>query len=170
MITFREIVSTFDVIANKHWMINSFHSGFLDEVDIKKLGLNDYTMLYVEPSTVNINTGVLSYSFTVYVMDLTSEDIGDSAFDNTDTTRDLRVGREDTWNETLLIMQDVISEFKQSLNTTSWAKGEVVVQMPINAEPYTARFNNLLTGWSAGFTLDVNNTNQICDVPIAPNS
>ena len=168
-ITFREVVSVFERIAENHQEINSFHSGFLDEVDIKKLGLKDYAILYIEPSTVNVNVGVLSYSFTVYVMDLADDEkIGMSAFTNTGDVKNQRIGRRDTWNETLLIMQDVISEFRQSLITESYAnyKQQLFIQMPVNVEPYTARFNNLLTGWSSGFTLDVNNINEICNIPI----
>ena len=44
MITFRNIVQTLDIIANKHLEINSFHSGFMDEVDINKLGATDYVI------------------------------------------------------------------------------------------------------------------------------
>ena len=170
MITFKEIVNTFDIVGKKHKMINSFHSGFLDEVDINKLGAEDYVILYIEPSTVNINTGVLTYSFTIYVMDIASEDIGASAEDNTFTAKTQRTGRNDTWSETLSILQDVINEFKQNLYSTSWVKDQIVLQMPINAEPYTARFNNLLTGWSAQLTLEVNNHNNLCISPISPNS
>ena len=166
MITFNEIVNTFDIVGKKHLMINSFHSGFLDEVDINKLGAKDYVILYIEPSTVNINTGVLTYSFTIYVMDIASEDIGSSSEDN----RTQRKGRNDTWSETLNILQDVVNEFKQNLYASSWVEDQIVLQMPINAEPYTARFNNLLTGWSAQLTLEVNNHNNLCISPIAPNS
>ena len=41
MITFRNAVGFLETIADKHYMINSFHSGFMDEVDINKLGATD---------------------------------------------------------------------------------------------------------------------------------
>ena len=47
---------------------------------------------------------------------------------------------------------------------------EVVLELPINAEPFTARFDNELTGWSASINVQVNNQNNLCIVPVDPNS
>ena len=163
MITFRNVVGYLETIAEKHYEINSFHSGMMDEVDINKLGATDYTILYAEPGSATINQGVLTYSFTIYVMDMINEEVGDEP-------NKQRVGRVDAYSETLNILKDVIAEFKHSLYSTSWVDGEVVLELPITAEPFTARFNNLLTGWSAAISVDVNNKNNLCIVPANPNS
>ncbi len=78
----------------------------------------------------------------------------------------------------LQIMQDIIAEFRQNLSVQtsggdsgkkySYVPGEVVLNMPINAEPFTVRFSNMLTGWSASFTMQVNNPNSLCNAPIEP--
>ena len=164
MITFRNVVGYLETIAEKHYEINSFHSGELDEVDINKLGATDYTMLYAEPGTVVVDKGVLSYSFTLYVMDMVNDQVlGDSP-------NNQRVGRVDTYSETLQIMQDVINEFHQNLYSTSWVDDQIVLDLPINAEPFTARFDNELTGWTATINVQVHNKNNLCIVPIDPNS
>ena len=163
MITFRNVVGYLETIAEKHYEINSFHSGQLDEVDINKLGATDYVILYAEPGNATINTGVLTYTFTIYVLDMINDEVGDAPNKE-------RLGRLDTFSENLSILQDVINEFKQNLYSTSWVDNEVLLTVPINAEPFTARFNNLLTGWSASISLEVNNTNNLCIVPITPNS
>ena len=164
MITFRNVVGYLETIAEKHYEIKSFHSGELDEVDINKLGATDYTMLYAEPGTVVVDKGVLSYSFTLYVMDMVNDQVlGDSP-------NNQRVGRVDTYSETLQIMQDVINEFHHSLYSTSWVDDQVVLDLPINAEPFTARFDNELTGWTATINVQVHNKNNLCIVPIDPNS
>ena len=164
MITFRNVVGYLETIAEKHFEINSFHSGQLDEVDINKLGATDYVILYAEPGTATINTGVLTYTFSIYVMDMVNDQVlGDSP-------NNQRTGRVDAYSETLQILQDVINEFKQSLYSTSWVDGEVLLEVPITAEPFTARFDNELTGWTATISLQVNNTNNLCIVPITPNS
>ncbi len=163
MITFRNVVGYLETIAEKHYMINSFHSGFLDEVDINKLGATDYVILYAEPGTAVIDKGVLTYNFTIYVLDMINDEVGDAPNKE-------RLGRLDTLSENLQIMQDVINEFQHSLYSTSWVDGEVVLNLPINAEPFTARFNNLLTGWSSTISMQVNNQNNLCIVPIVPNS
>ena len=163
MITFRNVVGYLETIAEKHYMINSFHSGFLDEVDINKLGATDYVILYAEPGTAVIDKGVLTYNFTIYVLDMINDEVGDAPNKE-------RLGRLDTLSENLQIMQDVINEFQHSLYSTSWVDGEVLLNLPINAEPFTARFDNLLTGWSSTISMQVNNKNNLCIVPIVPNS
>jgi|TARA_R110002074_G_scaffold145221_1_gene293918 hypothetical protein len=163
MITFRNVVGFFETIAEKHLQINSFHSGFMDEVDINKLGATDYVILYAEPGNASIDTGVLTYTFTIYVLDMINDEVGDAPNKE-------RLGRLDTFSENLSILQDVINEFKQNLNVKSWVDDQVVLQTPINAEPFTARFNNLLTGWSASISIDVNNANNLCIVPVTPNT
>ena len=45
MITFRNVVGYLETIAEKHYEINSFHSGMMDEVDLNKLGATDYIIL-----------------------------------------------------------------------------------------------------------------------------
>ncbi len=81
-----------------------------------------------------------------------------------------RLGRVDTYSETLQILNDVIAEFKHSLTTQSWVDDQVVLQLPITCEPFTARFNNLLTGWSATINVDVNNKNNLCIAPVIANT
>ena len=163
MITFRNVVGYLETIAEKHYEINSFHSGFMDEVDINKLGATDYVILYAEPGTATIDTGTLVYTFTIYVLDMINDELGASPNNE-------RLGRVDTFSENLQILQDVINEFKQNLYSTSWVNDDIILQTPINAEPFTARFNNLLTGWSAQLSIQVSNSNNLCIVPIDPNS
>ena len=87
-----------------------------------------------------------------------------------DSPNNQRVGRVDTYSETLQIMQDVINEFHHSLYSTSWVDDQIVLDLPINAEPFTARFDNELTGWTATINVQVHNKNNLCIVPIDPNS
>ncbi len=163
MITFRNAVGFLETIADKHYMINSFHSGFMDEVDINKLGATDYVILYAEPGTATVDKGVMTYNFTIYVLDMINDEVGDAP-------NNQRLGRLDTLSENLQILQDVINEFHKSLYSTSWVDDEVVLELPISCEPFTARFDNLLTGWSASISMQVNNKNNLCIVPISPNS
>ena len=163
MITFRNAVGFLETIADKHYMINSFHSGFLDEVDINKLGATDYVILYAEPGTATVDKGVMTYTFTIYVLDMINDEVGDAPNNE-------RFGRLDTLSENLQILQDVINEFHQNLYSTSWVDDEVVLDLPISCEPFTARFDNFLSGWSASISMQVNNKNNLCIVPISPNS
>ena len=163
MITYKNIIDDFNTIATNHFLINSFHSGMLDEVDLNKLDQSDFPILYVEPGNTNIDKGVMTYTFTVFTMNLIKEDL---------------TNREEVWSEMLQIMQDIIAEFRQNLSVQtsggdsgkkfSYVPNEVVLNMPINAEPFTVRFANMLTGLNATFTMQVNNANSLCNAPIEP--
>ena len=123
---------------------------------------SNFPILYIEPGNTNIDKGVLTYTFTVFTMNKIKEDLSN---------------REEVWSEMLQIMQDVIAEFRQNLSVQtandpgkkfSYIPNEVVLNLPINAEPFSVRFSNMLTGWSANFTMQVNNPNSLCDAPIEP--
>ena len=163
MVTFKNIIDDFSNIATNHYLINSFHSGFLDEVDINKLDQSDFPILYCEPGTATIDMGVLTYSFTIFVLDMLKEDL---------TNRNI------VWTSTLQTTQDIIAEFRQNLalqtsggdsgKKFSYVPGEVVLELPITTEPFTARFANILTGWSSTMSVQVNNANSLCNAPIEP--
>ena len=161
MVTIKNIIDDFSTIATNHYLLNSFHSGFLDEVDINKLDLSDFPILYCEPGTATIDKGVLTYSLTVFVLDLLKEDLSN---------------RNTVWSNTLQTTQDIVAEIRQNLAVQtsgadtnkkfSYMPGEVVLDLPINTEPFTARFANILSGWSTSLSIQVNNANNLCDAPI----
>jgi len=163
MITFKNLIDDFSDIATNHYLINSFHSGFLDEVDVNKLDQSDFPILYCEPGTATIDMGVLTYSVTIFVLDMLKEDL---------TNRDI------VWTSTLQTTQDIIAEFRQNLSLQtsggdsgkkfSYVADEIVLELPISTEPFTARFANILTGWSTSMSVQVNNANNLCNAPIEP--
>ena len=163
MVTLKNIIDDFSNIATNHYLINSFHSGFLDEVDINKLDQSDFPILYCEPGTATIDMGVLTYSFTIFVLDMLKEDL---------------TNRNAVWTSTLQTTQDVVAEFRQNLalqtsggdsgKKFSYVPDEAVLELPITTEPFTARFANILTGWSTSMSIQVNNANNLCNAPIEP--
>ena len=163
MVTLKNIIDDFGNIATNHYLINSFHSGFLDEVDINKLDQSDFPILYCEPGTATIDMGVLTYSFTIFVLDMLKEDL---------------TNRNAVWTSTLQTTQDVVAEFRQNLalqtsggdsgKKFSYVPDEAVLELPLSTEPFTARFANILTGWSTSMSIQVNNANNLCNAPIEP--
>jgi hypothetical protein len=158
--TYKTLMELFEKIASKHYQISSFKSGYMDEVDIKKLNSTAYPLLYAEPQPVTVNTGVITYNINLYIMELIQDDLE---------------SQDDAITETLLIMQDVIDSFKHSMAETSWVykntfnqknKLGVVLETPITIEPFNARFDNVLTGWNTALSITANNTNNLCAAPI----
>ena len=151
MINYNNIISKFNTIATNHLQINSFQNGTLDEVSINKLSQTDYVFLYVELENVVIDNGVMQYVVNVLVCDLLQ---GDNA------------NRNDVYSNTLQILNDVIAEFIQSASSTSSVGSETIIQLPISCEPFTARFENELTGFNATLNIEVNDKNNLCIAPI----
>ena len=154
-ITYRQMVGTFSDIATNHLQIQSFNSGSLNDLDIEKLDADKFPLLYITPQPVIVDAQTLTYSFDVVVADQIQEDMSDI---------------DDTYSETLLIIKDVISNFRQAVQTKSWADQRTDIEMPINLTPFTSRFSNLLTGWAGTFNIVVNNENNLCDVPQTDNT
>ena len=163
MVTYKNIIDDFSNIATNHYLINSFHSGFLDEVDINKLDQADFPILYCEPGAATIDMGVLTYTFTIFVLDVLKEDL---------------TNRNAVWTNTLQTTQDIVAEFRQNLalqtsggdngKKFSYVPDEAVLELPLSTEPFTARFANILTGWSTSMSIQVNNANNLCNAPIEP--
>jgi len=154
-ITYRNIVDTFRTIAEKHFQLNSFKSGSLNDVDIDKMDLDKFPLLYAEPQPATVDIGTLTYTFDIIVADRIKEDLTDL---------------DDAYSETLQIMKDVIAEFRQATQSTSWADSRTDIVLPITLTPFTSRFANMLTGWGGTFSIVVNNNNNLCVVPIEPKS
>lgn len=149
------MIETFETIATKHYVLNSFKTGSLNDVDIEKMDLPNFPLLYVEPNPVEVDAQTITYSFDVIVADRIQEDLEDQT---------------DTYSETLLIMKDVIANFRQAVQTKSWADQRTDITMPINLTPFTSRFANMLTGWGGSFSIVCQNENNLCDVPQIDNS
>jgi hypothetical protein len=154
-ITYRQMIDTFETIATNHHEINSFNSGSLNDVDIEKMDLSKFSLMYVEPEPVSVDAQTMTYSFTVIIADQIQEDM---------------TGIDDAYSETLLILKDVIANFRQAMRTESWADQTTDLQMPIALSPFTSRFSNMLTGWAGTFNIVCQNQNNLCNVPQTDNT
>tara|TARA_R100000808_G_C2146531_1_gene154463 strand:- start:2404 stop:2901 length:498 start_codon:yes stop_codon:yes gene_type:complete len=154
-ITYKQMINTFSDIATNHLQIQSFNSGSLDDVDIEKLDADKFPLMYITPLPVSVDAQTLTYSFDVIIADRIQEDMADI---------------DDAYSETLLIIKDVISNFRQATQTESWADQRTDIDLPLNLTPFTSRFANLLTGWGGTFNIVVNNENNLCAVPQTNNS
>lgn len=154
-ITYRQMIETFKTIATNHNEIHSFNSGSLNDVDIEKMDLSNFPIMYIEPEPVSVDAQTLTYSFTVIIADQIQEDM---------------TGIDDAYSETLLTLKDVIANFRQATQTESWADQRTSLEMPISLSPFTSRFSNMLTGWAGTFNIVCQNQNNLCNVPQTDNT
>tara|TARA_R110000824_G_scaffold134186_3_gene297125 strand:+ start:7374 stop:7838 length:465 start_codon:yes stop_codon:yes gene_type:complete len=138
-----------DLVAN-HLQLKQFYTFSLEEIDIDKITVDLFPLLYAQCTSATIEGGATTFDYEVIVADLVIE----------------KQGPEITqiYGETLLILQDVISQFHLNVSAmatevnSSWS-----FDMPIVADPFSARFNNMLTGWSCSFSIRVPNVVNLCN-------
>jgi len=68
------------------------------------------------------------------------------------------------------LIKDVISNFRQATQSASWADQRTDLVLPVNLDPFTSRFANMLTGWGGTFNIVCQNENDLCSVPQINNS
>ena len=145
------IISTFQTIANDHGQLQRFEHGQLSEVNLAKLDATHFPLLYAEPISANLQRGQITFTLGLLVCDHIQDDETD---------------RTDVWNDTLLILQDVVNEFRHSVSSASNAQNRFVSDaVEVLCTPFTERFDNSLSGWEAQIDVLVGDDNNLCLMP-----
>lgn len=153
METVKDIDLTFRTIVDAHEILQAFHTNSTQELDIEQIGVDKYPLLYANCSGAQINGGYVQYRYEVIVADLVIEE-------QTDTLVDV-------YSETFLLMQDVVAQFSLALSAAAEDRVNKTwsFEMPVDCQPFTSKFSNLLTGWSATFTINVPAPLNLCEAP-----
>lgn len=152
MFTIVDITNTFEAIAADHEQIKSFHTSGLDDLDVDKLDVNKYPLLYAQVTDAELSNGYTVLSFEVMVGDLVIEKQHPTL--------------TEVYSETFLILQDVAAQFWFNVSQQGdQVNDQLSFQVPITCQPFTARFDNLLTGWSCSFEVRLPNAMNLCDAP-----
>lgn len=152
MRTVNQILDELETIAVSHAFINSFKQGELSEVDIKKLAGDKYPICHADISSATIERGVLVYTLDILVMDLILPGQTDA---------------QEQYSDTLRTLIDIVSQYAQVLSTQSDVDRDVTIELPVDCESFTARFDNLLTGWVGTVRLQTSNTLDLCGAAFA---
>lgn len=152
MQTVVDINNTFKAIVAEHDQLKSFHTFSIDRLDMEKLDVDKYPLLYAQCSSAELDAGVTVFSYEIIVADLVIE-----------KQEDLLT---QVYAETFMILQDVAAKFRFAIydgNTT--VDPDWNFELPLSCDPFTARFDNLLTGWSTTFDIRLPNVINLCDAP-----
>ena len=152
MITYNGIIAFFKKFADKHMQINSFSEGDLSKIELKKI--NEYPILHVLITSTSIEDATIIYNLDVYILTGINNDEADE-------------WREDSLSNTLLIMQDLRTEF---------FKGKYIVEKDlllqgsesISCTPIDEQFNNRVYGWSTSMSVTGVNESTACNIPYPP--
>jgi len=151
MKTFKSVVDQFKAVCEAHKQLNSFTFGDIFEVDLSNTMDFAKAHLIEQPATINNRDFV--FTFDLLIMDLVAADGSNET---------------DVLNDTFLILSDVYREFKNGLGKANPLidSRDYVISDSISCEPFTDRFENLLSGWKATISVTVPSHNNACNSPI----
>lgn len=173
--TYLNLINTIRNIGKQHKFIHTTTVGDIYDVDLSKETI--FPLMHINP--VNVVTGYasLTYSFQIFVCDLVSEkkdwepNIGIGSNANVENVFSDNLSNEiDVFNDTLQTCVDVVSIFRnskwQSAGTLDINTQDYVTDGEYTFEPFTERFDNLLTGWVFTLNVTVHNEFQTCNIPM----
>lgn len=151
MQTIKDIDLVFRDIVDAHKVLRSYYTISTKEIDIDKLAVHEYPLLYANCTSARVGQSSIEFTYDVIVGDLVIEESEDQLVD--------------VYNETLHLLQDVIAQFQLSVSNVATAQSnpDWTFDLPVNCNPYTSRFDNLLTGWSTSFVIKVPTAVNLCD-------
>jgi len=151
MQTIQDINNALQNIVDNHDQLKSFHTYTIDTLDMEKLNVTDYPLLYGQCTGAAMEGGATVFTFEIIVGDLVIE-------------KQQEVMTE-VYTETYLILQDVVSQFVFNVSQSSEISNTWSFELPLNCTPFTARFDNLLTGWSTQFDIKLPTPLNLCIAP-----
>ena len=143
-INFKTIAVDFNLLADRHKQLNSFGLGDVsqlsywttlrDKEENTSFNAPYYPLLYVVPSRVQNDFRFKEWEFNTLVMDIAETNL---------------TNQVDTVSDTLQILQDVISQFRLSVNAD---EGNFInkyyLDEAVNCTPFLEKEDDLTNGWN----------------------
>lgn len=153
-VTLKMLYEVFNTIGASHSQINTTTIGDIFEIDLTE---TTYPLMHVATNTASFGQHTLNYTFQIIVMDLVSKD---------------ESNEEDVLSDTLETIGDVISLLKNqtsSFTTIDDFQTEVAISPSVSCEPFTERFDNEVSGWTANISIEVGFNASQCSRNVATN-
>ena len=145
-VTLEQLYDLFRSIGQKHLFIQTTTIGDIFEVDLVE---TTYPLMHVGTQTASFSKGQISYRFQLIVMDLVNKDENNE---------------EEVLSDMLQIIGDVLSVLINSDYDSDFVdfRNEVRISESISCEPFTERFDNEVTGWTATVDIAVQFDSSAC--------
>jgi len=156
MIAYYELVESLKTHLQADAEINTVVIGGFDDIDLNKRSI--FGLAHILVGNATFLNGIVRFDVTVSVMDVVDEN--NEGVDNLPAAE--RWKGFDNRQDVLNTMLSVIERLNKSIVKGTLSLSGYELLSDITAEPFEDRFENLLTGWSTSFTLDIPNTIQNC--------
>lgn len=142
--TYNNLVDLMANIAVAHKQLRGFGSGELWEIEGNPKNSGVYPELWMVPTSATARENTVEHTIRLLVYDLVHKD---------------ETNENDVLSDSLQILLDIVKVLRyESDNYT-------LLNEPI-FEPFTERFSDEVSGWSAEFVIEVNFPNNDCDMPM----
>jgi hypothetical protein len=139
--SYNNVIDALKCVAITHGMVNNVSSGTVDEVDISANTV--YPLVHIVPGNVTAGVQQVTFEFNVLAMDLVKPD---------------ESNEQQVLSDTLQILIDTIAQYKNGLLLGVQQNEGVYGQADdkdFTLEPFTERFDNVVSGWNCSFSITV---------------
>ena len=146
-VTLKMLYEVFEEAFSLEPQLTTITFGDIFEVDLAKNSI--YPIMHVSTDTASYDTGSLTYSFQLIVMDLVNKDENNE---------------HDVLSDTLEVIGNIISHIRNSalVSEVDDFRNTIRLQDSISCEPFTERFDNEVTGWTANISIEVEFNASAC--------
>ena len=146
-VTLKMLYEVFQEAFTLEPQLNTITFGDIFEVDLAKNSI--YPIMHVSTDTASYDTGSLTYSFQIIVMDLVNKDENNE---------------HDVLSDMLEVIGNIISHIRNSalVSEVDDFRNTIRLQDSISCEPFTERFDNEVTGWTANISIEVEFNASAC--------
>ena len=169
--TYNNVIDTLKQLGIEHEQITTTTTGDIYDIDLSVNTL--FPLFHINPVSVATSPSELTYNFQLFVMDAVTER-EDWTEANLQSANNLS-NEQEVLSQCLQICVDIIGIMRhskwQSANYTGTDIDDPVyfTEGEFTIEPFTERFDNLLTGWVFSIGIVVQNDFQTCVIPMANN-
>ena len=149
--TVYKLLEAFMIYGDKNTQINSTVIGPIDEMDVKKMNATLFPCLFVNLTGGSIDKGEAELSIEVIIATLQPNDLKDRAW---------------IISNMFYMIKDVIALGHNHAYDDSKFIPRCTMELPVGVLPFNMRFENQLIGWSADMNFSVDNTNDVCLIPM----
>ena len=167
--TYNNVINTLKNIGDQHHQIATITTGDIFDINLEKM--EKFALMHI--NAVNVTTGDfgLTYNFQIFIADLVSEK--EDWTEATIQSANNLSNEQEVLSETLQISVDIISmlrhsEHQSTQNVDDINKALYFAEGQQTLEPFTERFDNLLTGWVFSLGVLVANDFDACTIPVTP--
>jgi hypothetical protein len=145
--SYKQVVDLFREISLSQIAVKQFQVGLPSDLDVEtEKTFQRFPVVFMTPEISSMDRfGKMVLGFTFTVADIAKDNI-----------EDLQIN---TYNNTLMIMQDIFSK----IIMTDWEAVGIKIETPINIVPFQEKANNNLTGWAAQIDVEVKSPFNLCD-------